>query len=105
MLDLLVNLSSDFSDENAPLRQVIVNTHSPVLVGNLMTNFKNDNLKILWFSEMRMMIINVKDKKYKIEVTKILLAEKSQQLKLFRDRITLADVQEYLNKGKFDIIE
>lgn len=105
MLDLLVNLSSDFSDENAPLRQVIVNTHSPVLVGNLMTNFKNDNLKILWFSEMRMMIINVDNQKYKIEATKILLAEKSQQLKLFKDRITLADVQEYLNKGKFDITE
>ncbi len=105
MLELLTDLSSDFSSFSSPLRQVIVNTHSPVLVGNLMTNFKNDHLKILWFSQMRVSIINIADKRYKIETTKMLLAEKSEQQTLFKDRITLSDVQNYLNNGKFEISE
>ncbi|MDQ8144276.1 MULTISPECIES: AAA family ATPase [Chryseobacterium] len=104
MLDLLTDLSSDFSDDQAPLRQVIVNTHSPVLVGNLMKNYKNDQLKILWFSQMRISIINVDDKKYKIETTKIVLSEKTQQATLFKDRVTFSDIQDYLNMGKFDLI-
>lgn len=105
MLDLLTDLSSDFSDEEAPLRQVIVNTHSPVLVGNLMTNYKNDNLKILWFSQMRISVITMETKKFKLENTKIILCEKTDQTNLFKDRITLSDVQDYLNNGKFDVIE
>ena len=32
-LELLVSLSADFGDNESPLRQVIVNTHSPVLLG------------------------------------------------------------------------
>ena len=105
MLDLLIDLSSEFTDENAPLRQVIVNTHSPVLVGNLMKNYKDDKLKILWFSQMRISIINVEDKNYKIETTKIILSEKTEQASLFKDKITVSDIQEYLNTGKFDVIE
>ena len=104
MLDLLTDLSSDFSDKDAPLRQVIVNTHSPVLVGNLMTNYKTDSLKILWFSQMRISIINVEDKKYKIETTKIVLSEKTEQATLFKDKVTVSDIQDYLNTGKFDVI-
>lgn len=105
MLDLLTDLSSDFSDASTPVRQVIVNTHSPVLVGNLMTNFRNDNLKILWFSQMRVSIISIDEQRYKIDTTKIILAEKSEQQTLFKDRITLSDVQNYLNTGKFEISE
>lgn len=105
MLDLLTDLSSDFSDDQAPLRQVIVNTHSPVLVGNLMTNYKNDNLKILWFSQMRISIINLENVKYKIETTKIILSEKTEQATLFKDKVTVSDIQDYLNTGKFDVIE
>lgn len=104
MLDLLTDLSSDFSDDQAPLRQVIVNTHSPVLVGNLMKNYKNDELKILWFSQMRISIINVDTKKYKIETTKIVLSEKTELATLFKDRVTFSDIQDYLNMGKFDVI-
>lgn len=36
MTELLKNLSIHFNDADLPLRQVIVNTHSPVLVGNML---------------------------------------------------------------------
>ncbi|HBK30102.1 MAG TPA: ATPase, partial [Porphyromonadaceae bacterium] len=32
MASLLKDLTNDFTDEELPLRQVIVNTHSPILV-------------------------------------------------------------------------
>ncbi|WP_368810887.1 AAA family ATPase [Flavobacterium sp. B17] len=52
MLDLLADLSTDFLDNELPLKQVIVNTHSSVLVGEFWTNYKDDENKSLWFSKM-----------------------------------------------------
>jgi predicted ATPase len=43
LTQLLSGLATDFiNDKEMPLRQIIVNTHFPVLVGNLFKNLKNE---------------------------------------------------------------
>lgn len=103
MLDLLVDLSTNFLEEDLLLKQVIVNTHSSVLVGNFLENYQNDNFRTLWFSRMRTQISEFKNKKIKIETTKISLAEKKNTANLFPndDKLSLIDVKDYLENGKF----
>lgn len=51
IMDLLKDLSVDFADENSPLRQVIVNTHSPSVVAN-MVNWLGDGTVSVWLADM-----------------------------------------------------
>ena len=46
MAHLLYNISTDFSDQHAPLRQVIINTHSPVVVKDIFAWEHNDHVSI-----------------------------------------------------------
>jgi len=52
MAELLNDLATDFSDEDQPLRQVIVNTHSPLLVSKLYEWKKDPNVSI-WYAEIK----------------------------------------------------
>lgn len=79
MANLLKDLSTDFEDKEQPLRQVIVNTHSPLLVSQVI-RWKNDNNVSLYFAEMRTRIINVGEKRYKIYASKIGSTKKDGQL-------------------------
>ncbi|WP_278555198.1 AAA family ATPase [Elizabethkingia bruuniana] len=102
MLDLLADLSTNFSQEDLFLKQVIVNTHSSVLVGNFLENYQNDNFRTLWFSRMRTQISEFKGEKIKIETTKVSLAEKKNISNLFpNEKLSLIDVKDYLENGKF----
>lgn len=75
MAALLKDLSTDFTDPEAPLRQVIVNTHSPALVSHLIQWRDNRNVSI-WLSRLHTLIFstdtNAKAKsKVKLKITKM----------------------------------
>lgn len=108
MTELLKDLSVDFNEIDMPLRQVIVNTHSPVLVGNMET-WKNNNNVSIWYAQMRNTIVDINNQRLKLNATKIspvLKDNSSQQLSLVfseQDRkITLSLVDDYLKTAQFE---
>lgn len=108
MAELLKDLSIDFNDTELPLRQVIVNTHSPVLVGNMMKWQYDSNVSI-WYAQMRVAISEINGKRIKLNTTKIsrvIKDDSQQQLNLIfseQDRkLTLAIVKDYLQTSEFE---
>lgn len=101
MAELLKNLSNDFTDEELPLRQVIVNTHSPILVNNIY-RWENDSTVKIWYAEIANRITDINDERIKISVTNILpvIKEIDSQLQLTfsesQRKMTLATVKLYL---------
>jgi predicted ATP-dependent endonuclease of OLD family len=101
MSSLLKDLTTDFSDESLPLRQAIVNTHSPILVKELSKWNKDLNVSI-WMSQMSNVVIYTSVGKIKMSITKILPVEKENEFQLkipYSDedrRMTLTKVKEYL---------
>lgn len=101
MVSLLKDLSSDFTDEDFPLRQVIVNTHSPILVRDVFRWSKDENVSI-WYSEIRNRVTDIDGKRTNISTTNILPVQKENEhiLKFpFSEterKVTLAIVKEYL---------
>ena len=103
MAALLKDLSTDFSDESFPLRQVIVNTHSPFLVKRVEKWKNNPNVSI-WFSQISNVCtesVSAKNK-VKLSISKILPVKKDneQQLQIFYTdaeiKMTLTKLKEYL---------
>ena len=101
MADLLKDLSIDFTDTEKPLHQVIVNTHSPVLVGYIF-NWKQDDNVSIWYAEMRNRVADIKNKRTALSITSILpvFKEENSQLTLGFSpqdkKITLTNVKNYL---------
>jgi predicted ATPase len=101
MAELLKGLSTDFSDVQMPLHQVIVNTHSPVLVGDIF-NWQDDNNVSIWYAEMRNRVTDIQNKRIALTITSILpvIKKNSPQLMLsFSDqdrKMTLSNVKNYL---------
>ena len=82
MVELLKDLSTDFLEEDMPLRQVIVNTHSPILV-NIIHNYWAKDINVsLHFAEMRTRIQEIDGRKQKTKITTILPVAKDGQLTL-----------------------
>jgi predicted ATPase len=107
MTKLLKDLSIDFNDIELPLRQVIVNTHSPVLVGN-MFEWENDSNVSIWYAQMRTSIFSINNERLKMSITKI-----NRVIKLLNNqgviefseqerKLTLATVREYLQTADFE---
>jgi len=71
MAELLRDLTCDFSDEEAPLRQVIVNTHSTVFV-QATKEYLSDNNFSMFFARMVNRILSIGEKKYSIYTSAIL---------------------------------
>ena len=108
MTELLKDLRVDFNEVEIPLIQVIVNTHSPVLVGNMDT-WKNDKNVSIWYAQMRTTISDINGDRLKINSTKISPVVKDNsllQLSLIfseQDRkLTLAIVNDYLQTAQFE---
>ncbi len=99
--DLLKGLSIDFMNTEKPLHQVIVNTHSPVLVSYIF-NWKQDDNVSIWYAEMRNRVTDIKNKRLALSVTSILpvFKEENAQLTLSFSpqdkKITLTNVKNYL---------
>ncbi len=101
MAELLKNLTNDFTDEELPLRQVIVNTHSPILV-NSIYKWEQDSTVSIWYAEIINRITDINNSRIKISVTNILPVTIGLEYQLnltFTDsqkKMTLATVKEYL---------
>jgi len=74
MAYLLKDLSVDFTEEYMPLRQVIVNTHSPLLVSNIL-HLPNKNIATVWLSQLITQIAEINGTKQKIHISRILPVE------------------------------
>jgi predicted ATPase len=102
MAQLLKDLTVDFTSEHLSLRQVIVNTHSPVLVSE-MIQWQNDKNVSVYYAEMRTRIAQWHDHKIKVGVTKIIPALKKITPQLdfaFSEqerKITIAVIKDYLD--------
>lgn len=100
MVNLLKDLTTDFTDETLPLRQIIVNTHSQILV-RYIQNWETDKNVSLHFAQMRTRVQELNGKKQKAKVTVILPVEKDGQLTLNISepdrKLSLQTVAEYLS--------
>ena len=74
MTCLLKDLSVDFFDIKMPLRQVIVNTHSPLLVSEVF-NLEQHPTATVWLSQLVTITSEVNGKKLKLQISKILPVE------------------------------
>ncbi len=95
--ELLKDLAVNFEDIDSLLRQVIVNTHSPVLVGEILS-LKADGVATVWFSDLLTHISN----KQAARVTRMLpVVRRERQFSLeFTEnekKLTLSKVNEYLS--------
>ena len=101
MANLLKSLSIDFKDTSMPLHQVIVNTHSPVLV-NQIYHWQSDNNVSIWYAEMRNRITDIKGKRLSLGITSILPVIKDNNAQIIipfseqDKKLTLSNVKRYL---------
>lgn len=112
--ELLVDLVTEFENNGELLqRQVIVNTHSPVLVGDIFS-LKKKNVHRIWLSQMVTQIKYINGKKRRIQATKMLpvLTEDTQMAFQFTEeekkiteeekKMTLASLRSYLENADFE---
>ncbi|KAB0241938.1 ATPase [Microcystis aeruginosa EAWAG127a] len=101
MARLLKELTVDFEDTEMPLRQVIVNTHSPVLVSQLI-NWQDDKNVSIWLSQLTTIISTIEGKRIKMKSSNFhpVIKDNKKQLTLFfsenEAKLTLSEVVEYL---------
>lgn len=117
MINLLKDLTANFHDLEEPvlpLRQVIINTHSPVLINDLF-ELKDTNVSI-WFSQLISQITYIdsleNDAKVKFRATKILpvvipfnRTNKNYQFDFVskkEEELTLNEVVNYLSSSEFE---
>lgn len=105
MMRLLKDLSVNFYDVDTFLRQVIVNTHSPIVVGTI-NQWENNCDVSIWLSRMTTLVTEIRGVRQKIRVSKLLpVANKAQFSLQFTEvdrKLTLAAVQDYLATAYFD---
>ena len=109
LTELLYELCVDFSDIMQPLRQVLVNTHSPVLIGEI-NKLKEDKVISVWFSQLNTLLTEIDNKKVKISITKMLPVSKSleKQASLFpklsdaEQKLTVNQVENYLQTNAWE---
>lgn len=105
--ELLMDLASHFEkDEEQRLRQVIVNTHSPVLVGDTF-KLTNQNVCRVWLSQLVTHFVTIRGYKQKLQITKMLPVVKGNtQLAIeFSEnerKLTLDKLVSYLQSADFD---
>lgn len=99
MVGLLRRLSVDFQEEQEELRQIIVNTHSPVLLGEMIRFHDDRNVKV-WFSKLisRLDTFGDSGEKQTIHVTRMMQVLTNPQTTLLsrEGRIALHEAKKYL---------
>jgi len=107
MAHLLKDLSVDFEDIELPLRQVIVNTHSPILVREIY-HWRNDHNVSIWYAQMRTFISDIDNERMKLNITKISPVIKDDSIQLTIEyseqemKMTLANVNNYLQSADIE---
>lgn len=100
MVELLRLLSTDFEDEDDLLRQVIVNTHSPVLLRWLKEEYNDTDIGVsIWFSKLISYPIDINGNRRSIRISRLSPLTKSFQLSFSEaeNKMTIADAIAYLN--------
>ena len=103
MAELLRLLATDFTEDDNLLRQIIVNTHSPVLLRCLKEMYNDtDNGVSIWFSKLISYPKEIDGKRRSIRVSRITPLTKSMQRSLYdaENKMTIADAMAYLNTEK-----
>ncbi len=99
MAELLKLLTTNFDDEDNLLRQVIVNTHSPILLKYLTNeNHDTEDGVSVWFSRLVSRAVMVADHKVSIKISRLTPLTRSLQLSFTdaENKMTYADAIEYL---------
>jgi predicted ATPase len=105
--DLLEDLVCHFDESEDELRQVIVNTHSPVLVGEIFhISIPNENLYRIWFSELITKVRTINGQRQKSKTTKMTPVIRGENLLDLgfseqEKKYTLAKVKDYLLTADF----
>ncbi len=96
MADMLYGLSAQYDNEEISLRQVIVNTHSPILIKELL-KFERDNNVSIWLSKM--ITSTMVERKMRMRSTSMNRVPNSGQKTIdsARDVRTSADLEDYIN--------
>lgn len=103
MTSLLKDLTNNFDDTDSPLRQVIVNTHSPILVSQVY-KWKTDINVSVWYAHLTNRITKIEDQRKNLMVTNILPVLKDNTFNIDAElgiseqqrKVTIATVKEYL---------
>lgn len=99
MVMLLRRLSVNFKDEEEELRQIVINTHSPVLLGEMIRFHDDQNVKV-WFSTLVSRLDNFdgENRKERIHVTRMTQVHTEAQTSLLlpKERIALLEAKKYL---------
>lgn len=107
MMDLLKSLTTDFSYHDLPLRQVIVNTHSPAIVNEIIKWKDDDNVSVN-FSYLRTRILEISGVRKRLNITKIspvlkhVKAQTSLEFSEQDRKLTISTVKEYLQSVDFE---
>ena len=107
MAKLLRELSTDFMDSDQPLRQIIVNTHSRVFVGEIKKWLDSAYVSIC-FAEMINRIVTIDGKRKFLLATKATATPKGKARQISiddrpTDRITTQMIEEYLSSNDNEI--
>lgn len=101
VLRLLSEMVADFADTAFPLRQVIINTHSPVLVSEAFT-LDHSRASTVWLAQLVTQITTINDKRLSLPITKILPVGTSQTTVEYSEaeaRLTVAQAVKYLESA------
>ncbi|MES2703715.1 MAG: AAA family ATPase [Bacteroidota bacterium] len=104
---LLKDLTSTFAEENDQLRQVLVNTHSPVLISKLVLWQMDANVSV-WFSKQNTLIKEKNGKKVKLKVTRVSRVVKVSETRQMHfqyvseneQKLTLTEIVNYLQTAE-----
>ncbi|TAE68326.1 MAG: ATPase [Bacteroidetes bacterium] len=116
MANLLKDLSTDFTDIETPLRQVVINTHSPILVGNILESYLNNKNVSIWLSQMVSKTATIQDKKTNFSATIMQSPFSDYQYKDIDEMSTskekeekrkyaLSNVKKYLETNDFETLK
>ncbi|QKZ12963.1 AAA family ATPase [Spirosoma sp. KUDC1026] len=97
---LLSDLSDNFMDTDFPLRQVIVNTHSPLLVNEVLQVELRQFVSV-WFTQLVTQNALLNDRRVSLQITRILPVETEKEsrypsLSETEKKISLRQLQQYL---------
>jgi predicted ATPase len=108
-IEEMMDLFKEFSEqvEGFPLRQVIMNTHSPVVVSHI-HRWEEDKNASLWYAQLKHKVATIEDKKIGLTVTSILPVVKNNEVDLSEfpnyseaeKKYTLYHVKQYLETVK-----
>ena len=106
VMDLLNELCTDFTKEPFPLRQVIINTHSPVLVKDTFAQIRSQTVTV-WLAQLVSQATTIMDKRIALPITKILPVHAAQTSIHYAEaeiKLTAAQVIKYLESAEAEAL-